>query len=204
MSRWKQPNTSDASSGAGEEPRSNGSTKPAEVPLRAGLVQAAGRSYLDSIKLALDKLGIAPEVFDGIPVALNLDAEIRVSRAQQVRYLTMLSEGIHWLYSDPLTQEQRPLDDGEVTLLKGSRHVLSVEQLLSQSLALTKTMLQAKADIDPGDSQRNGSVSLRIEVMGPRTESTELPELDQEASDEDEGPTSPDVVVGPKSTNGYD
>lgn len=204
MSRRKQPNTSDASSGAGEDPRAHGATKPQAAPPGAGIVQAAGRSYLDSIKESLDKLGIAPDVFDGIPVALNLDAEIRVSRANQARYLRMLSEGIHWLYSDPLTQEQRPLDDGEVVSLRGSRHVLSVEQLLSASLALTKTMLQAKADIDPGDSQRNGSVSLRIEVMGARTESHELPELDQEASDDDDGPTAPDIVEGPKSTNGYD
>lgn len=173
----------------------------------AGIAQGANAGYLEALKRSMSKLGIEPEVFDGIPVVVNLDAEIKLCRAQQLRYLTLLSKGVEWLYSDPLTQEMRELDDGEARALKGTRSVLSVEQLLNQSLALTKSMLAAKADIAPGEKS-GASIDLRIEVTGSVAQARELPDLDSEA-DEDENTAGlqadvADDIEAPARDLGYD
>ena len=150
----------------------------------AGVVQGANNEYLEAVKRSMAKLGITPEVYDGIPVVINLDSEIKLCRAQQLRYLTLLANGVQWLYSDPKTSELRELDDGEVESLRGSRQVLSVEQLLNQSLALTKSMLATKADIAPGE-KGGASIHLRVEVTGGQAAARELPDLDSEADDDD-------------------
>lgn len=100
----------------------------------------------NALRNAYSKLGIVPELFDGIHTSLDLTTEIRVARANVIRFANMLAAGTLFLEAPNGTAQ-------------------SVEMLHSQSLMIVRQLVKAQKEIAPG-VERAGHIKLTIAVDG--------------------------------------
>lgn len=178
---------------------------------KIGKMRSAARGiksglYVNQLASYLDVLGIPKDLFESIPDTVDLSPEIKIVRANVLRFSSMLARGIKWLRSNDDDETEELRDDLSGAPLGGAPGlVLSVEQLYANAIDQLRKLAKTQNEIKPA-SDIGGNFRFTIHVSDEAGAAMDEPVPSLTNDDEDELPvaTESEPEVKPKVTNGYD
>ncbi len=134
----------------------------------------------NALRNAYSRLGVEPLLFDGIHTTLDLTSELRVARANVIRFANMLAAGEQFLVAPNGTAQ-------------------SVEMLHAQSLMIVRQLVKAQKEVAPG-VERSGHITMTVRVEGGvpvDAQANLIPDLTDEGPEE---VLTADLPEGDKTT----
>lgn len=152
--------------------------------------------YVNQLASYMQALDIPQDLWEALPTDTDLSPEIKVLRANVLRYSAMLSRGVRFIYSDNegILHEIKPKADSagfigvpSVEDIGGEmgtqRVILSVDVLLGQTLDQLRKMVKTQNDVKPGGDIA-GDFRFVIEVSDNAKAAADEPEVPVLVEDE--------------------